>query len=149
MVHKTIKVFEMERRLPGRVAAVGLRLCVSAVCYDALLRPSNWGLGGAERGRLPLMSGVHMRVGVVFVMHVHQLQVRPAVRSLLSLCFRWHLQRQSQSLVITGVGGWREVGCRREGHYAGRRRPPAIWTELPFITEELIPAYRKKWRRTL
>lgn len=28
---------------------------------------------------MPLMSGVRVRVGVVFVMHVHQLQVRAAV----------------------------------------------------------------------
>lgn len=73
----------------------------------------------------------------------------PPCRSLLWLCFPRHLQRESRSLVIAGVGGWRRWWGGREGHYASRRRPPAIWTELPFITEELIPAYRKKWRQTL
>lgn len=60
---------------------------------------------------MPLMSGVRALVGVVFVMHVHQLQVRDAMRrSLLSLCVPWHLQHESRSLVIAGVGGGGEGG---------------------------------------
>lgn len=74
----------------------------------------------------------------------------PRRRSHLSLCVRRHLQRESRIRVIAGGWGWGERWWGgRDGHYGGRRRPPAIWTELPFITEELIPAYREKWRQTL
>lgn len=134
MGEEATQVFE------GLPEGAELRLCVTVMRYDVLLRPLNWVLGGAWRVWALLMFGVHAADD--FVMHVHQLQVLVVVPvSFVAL--------PSIANSARGFGnccGWRSG---LEGHYVCRRRPSAIWTELPFITEELIPAYRGKWRRTL
>lgn len=154
MAGEAIIAFDTARKFPEREAGAQLRSRVSVVCCDALPRPSNWGVGGAWRGWMSLLSavcvcaGVCMRVGAVFIMHVRQLQVRAATPiPFVALRSTAPSARVSESGNCWGVGAGGRGG--RDGHYGGRRRPPAIWTELPFITEELIPAYREKWRQTL